>query len=148
MHSLLIELEHKLADESELTPEMSEYLTDLLIKFQNVFFTDINLFDLNGNLLATSRPKIFSEGLVSEKMNAAAYNQLKKNKQFLFYHEERIGNMEYISVYVPFRNNRNEHIAYLNLPYFARFLHNYFTNNRIRWHSWKGHLPPKKSGKL
>ncbi len=54
MHSLLVELEHKLANEEELTPELSEYLTDLLIKFQNVFFTDINMFDLNGNLLLSS----------------------------------------------------------------------------------------------
>lgn len=120
MHSILIELEHKLSHEEELTPEMSEYLTDLLIKFQNVFFTDINIYDLDGDLLASSRPKVFTEGLTSTKMNAEAFHRMNDRKQFLYLHEEKIGNLEYLSAYVPFRNNRNKHIAYLNLPYFAK----------------------------
>lgn len=120
MHSILIELEHKLSHEEELTPEMSEYLTDLLIKFQNVFFTDINIYDLDGDLLASSRPKVFTEGLTSTKMNAEAFHRMNDRKQFLYIHEENIGNLKYLSAYVPFRNNNNKHIAYLNLPYFAK----------------------------
>ncbi len=120
MHSILIELEHKLSHEDELTPEMSEYLMDLLIKFQNVFFTDINIYDLDGNLLASSRPKVFTEGLTSTKMNAEAFHRMNDRKQFLYLHEEKIGDLEYLSAYVPFRNNNNKHIAYLNLPYFAK----------------------------
>ncbi|MBI9033470.1 MAG: GHKL domain-containing protein [Bacteroidales bacterium] len=119
-HSVLIELEHKLSDREELTDEMSEYLTNLLIKFSQVFFSDLNLFDLNGNLLASSRPQIFDEGLISTQMNIKAYVELAQNKKTLFIQNERIGNYEFISAYIPFVNQRNELIAYLNLPYFAK----------------------------
>ena len=119
-HSVLIELEHKLADEEYLSVEMEEYLSSLLTKFSLVFFSDINLYNLDGNLIATSRSKIFDEGLISEKMNPLAFKQLTVNKKTLITQREKIGNYEYLSAYVPFINSNNELIAYLNLPYFAR----------------------------
>ena len=119
-HSVLIELEHKLADQKQLTPDITNYLSELLIQFSQVFFTDINVFDLHGNLLASSRPQIFEEGLISPRMNAIAYTNLAFNQKSLFIQNEKIGNYNYYSAYLPFRNNQNEMIAYLNLPYFAR----------------------------
>jgi two-component system nitrogen regulation sensor histidine kinase NtrY len=119
-HSVLIELEHKLAEEDELTPEIQEYLSVLLIKFSNVFFSDINLYDLNGKLLASSRPQIFEEGLISDRMNTEAFRAMSYERKSNFIQEERICNYEYLSAYVPFRNYDNKLIAYLNLPYFAK----------------------------
>lgn len=37
-----------------------------------------------------------------------------------FIHDERIGRLEYLSVYIPFKNKNGELLAYLNLPYFAK----------------------------
>ncbi len=119
-HSVLIELEHKLSEEEQLTGEMEEYLTSLLIKFSKVFFSDINLYDLQGNLLASSRPEIFQKQLISKKMNSVAYRILTLDKKLLFIHTETIGDQDYFSAYVPFRNAENKVVAYLNLPYFAR----------------------------
>jgi len=119
-HSVLIELEHKLADEESITPDMHEYLSKLLNKFSLVFFSDINLYDLDGNLIASSRPKIFDEGLVSFKINTVAFRKLVINKKILFIQNEKIGNHDYLSAYVPFLNEQNKLIAYLNLPYFAK----------------------------
>jgi len=119
-HSVLIELEHKLADMEDLSPEMEPYLSDLLYKFSLVFFSDINLYDLNGTLLATSRPEIFSKGLISGKMNSLAYNYMSNYRKSLFIHNESIGEYKYLSAYLPFRNEQNNLIAYLNLPYFAK----------------------------
>jgi len=119
-HSALVELEHKLASEEELNPEMESYLSDLLYKFSLVFFTDLNLYDLNGTLLATSRPEIFNKGLISAKMNPLAFAELNNFKKSLLIHKEKIGDYKYLSAYIPFRNIDNKVIAYLNLPYFAR----------------------------
>jgi signal transduction histidine kinase len=119
-HSVLIELEHKLSEEKQLTADMNEYLTGYLIKFSKVFFSDINLYDLHGNLLASSRPLIFRKELISNKMNSVAFHTLNYDKKLLFIHTEAIGDMEYFSAYVPFRNADNKVVAYLNLPYFAR----------------------------
>ncbi|MCD4683197.1 MAG: HAMP domain-containing histidine kinase [Bacteroidales bacterium] len=119
-HSVLIELEHKLAAEETLSPELEQYMSDLLYKFSLVFFSDINLYDLNGTLLATSRAEIFNQGLISTKMNTEAYNHMSNLRKSLFIHEESIGEYEYLSAYLPFRNEQNNLIAYLNLPYFAK----------------------------
>jgi nitrogen fixation/metabolism regulation signal transduction histidine kinase len=120
MQSIQIELNHKLGDENNLTPEMEEYLTYLLVKFSNVFSTDINLFNLNGSLMASSREEMYNKGLVGKQMCAKAHLKLAKNSTGYFVLDESIGEMNYLSAYVPFKNNKNEILAYINLPYFAK----------------------------
>ena len=124
MQSVYVELEHKLSFENSLVSGWSsdQYptLDDLLRKFSNVFYSDINLYDSGGNLLATSRPEIFNEGLIGEKMNMEAYNSLRVSKMAEFVHDEAIGDLRYVSGYVPFTNYENKLLAYLNLPYFSR----------------------------
>ena len=114
---------HKLEFETNLRGWQSESyynLDELLQKFSNVFYSDINLFDADGQLLATSRNEVYNTGLVSRRMNAGAYRELKVNKRSEFIHSEQIGNLMYLSVYVPFMNANNQMLAYLNLPYFTR----------------------------
>ncbi|MFH1120202.1 MAG: ATP-binding protein [Bacteroidota bacterium] len=119
-HSVLIELEHKLATMDIIDKSQKSFLEELLTKFSLVFFSDINLYDINGRLLASSRPQIFEEGLKSELMGPGPFTQLVKNKRTLFIDNEKIGNYEYLSAYLPFRNEQNKLTAYINLPYFAR----------------------------
>ncbi len=119
-HSVLIEIEHKLASMDILDKSQKSYLEELLTKFSLVFFSDINLYDINGRLLASSRPQIFEEGFKSELMSAGPYLQLARNKRTLFIDDEKIGNYRYLSAYLPFRNEQNKLTAYINLPYFAR----------------------------
>jgi signal transduction histidine kinase len=124
IRSVYIELDHKLSYETRLNQEWQseQYanLNELLIKFSNVFYSDINLYDPSGNLLATSRPEIFIKGLVGTIMDNLAYRQLVINRQAEFVHNEQIGEMNYLSAYVPFTNNENKLLAYLNLPYFTK----------------------------
>jgi len=119
-HSILVELENKLSDKENLTPESADFVGDLLVKFSNVFFTDINLFDRNGNLISSSRNKIFDEGMLSKRMDPIAFYDLSVTNRTFFIHNESIGKLKYISVYLPFRNNQNKVIGYLNIPYFAK----------------------------
>ncbi len=118
-HSVLIEIEDKLGDIPRITPDMKEDIADLLTRFSNVFFTDINLYTPGGMLVASSRPQVFDEGMISRKMDTKAFDELSSDKKTLYIHEENIGKLNYISAYVPFKNNNNELIGYINLPYFA-----------------------------
>jgi len=118
--SVLIEIEHKLADQNQITPELHDYIAYLLQKFSYVFFTDINLYDLDGSLIASSRPKVFKEGLIGSKMNARAYKALAADAKHEFIHQEKIGELSFLSAYALFRNKDQEVLAYLNLPYFAK----------------------------
>ncbi len=124
IQSVLIELTHKLAFEDELTPywqaDKYDNLDQLLIKFSDVFYTDINLYNPNGNLLATSREEIFQLGLQGEKIDPLAFMKLEKEQRAQFIHREKIGKLSYLSAYVPFENAEGNLLAYLNLPYFTK----------------------------
>jgi len=120
INSVLIEVEHKLGEQQVLDEGLKDYMAYILTKFSSVFFTDINLYDLNGNLLATSRPQLFEAGLISRKMNPSAFSQMAAKHKSEFVHDEKIGKLNYLSAYVPFKNQDGEILAYLNLPYFAK----------------------------
>ena len=120
VQSVLIELEHKLGDKKKLSSDLYDEMTYYLVKFSNVFYTDIDLYNKEGVLLATSRPEIFERGLVSRQMNPEAYHQIHLQKKSNFTQNENIGDLNYISTYVPFRNDKQEILAYMNLPYFQK----------------------------
>ncbi len=118
--SVLVELEHKLGGETSLDEGYKDYLTYLLSKFSNVFYIDINLYDTNGQLLSSSRPQVFENGLMGEQMDPIAYQKMKNEHAGKFIHKEMIGELSYYSAYVPFTNDNNELLAFLNLPYFTK----------------------------
>lgn len=120
VQSVVAELNVELAGESTFVNLNPEFITNQLIKYSNIFYADINLYGLNGKLIATSRPEIIERGLISNRMNPMAFDELNQHKKSSYIHEEHIGNMNYLSAYVPFRNNENKVVAYVNLPYFAK----------------------------
>lgn len=119
LKSVMLEMEQKVGSEGALTPEMADYLNYLLQNFSNVFYSDINLYGLDGHLLGTSRPELYQRGVIGNLMNPTAYRSLAFMGQREFIHQESIGDLEFTSAYVPFLNQRNEVLAYLNLPYFV-----------------------------
>lgn len=120
LHTVLIEVEDKFGNSPELTPLLRDSLSNQLTKYSDAYFTDINMYDPKGKLLVSSRQAIFDEGLIAAVMNANAYSQLSNGRKTLVIQNESIGKYQYLSAYIPFRNNNNKLIGYLNLPYFAR----------------------------
>jgi signal transduction histidine kinase len=118
--SVLTEVESKLGNELSMTANYKEYASYILKKYSNVFFTDINLYDLQGNLFASSRSKVFDEGLTSKKMNPEAFLNIGLQQKTEFIHDENIGKLYYLSAYVPVKNKDGKLVAFLNLPYFAK----------------------------
>lgn len=119
-HSVLVEIQHKFSGTSYFDDENAVLLSELLVKFSSVFFTDINMFDLNGQLISSSRPQIYDEQLISRTINPRAFKALSLDNSSLFIHNENIGKQTYLSAYIPFVNSMGDVIAYLNLPYFAK----------------------------
>lgn len=118
--SILLELQNKIGDQEVIDESIKDKLENILIKFSNIFFTDINMYNTKGTLIATSRPEIFSEQLTSKQINPTAFNELKNNKKIQWMQTESIGKLQYLSSYVPFENYYGKTIGYLNLPYFAK----------------------------
>jgi len=122
LSSIYIELESEISNERHLTPNWrnSNYasLNELLINLSNIFNTDINLYDINGFLMATSRPELFFRDLASHRMDMMAFMNVADLTKSQYIQTESVGNMKYISAYVPFYNTERHVLAYLNLPYF------------------------------
>jgi len=120
MQSILIELNHTF-EELDLIPEdMIEYIEGSLIRISNTYFTDVNLYDKNGHLLASSRPEIFNYKLTGTQLNSAAFNALNRKQLTEYVHKESIGNLSYTSAYTVLTNSQNKTLGYLNLPYFTK----------------------------
>ncbi|MCF6242897.1 MAG: ATP-binding protein, partial [Bacteroidales bacterium] len=68
----------------------------------------------------SSRPEIFTKGLIGNLMNPEAYRQMRINEKVQYIQQEHIGNLEYTSAYALYRNDKNQKLAYLNLPYFTK----------------------------
>lgn len=121
IHSVETEIKQKLGEEEKLSiVNQGNYIEYLLQNLSTVFVTDINLYDVNGYLLASSRPKVYNIGLVSEQLNPTALFQLRNYSKSEFFHQEKIGNLDYLSGYIPFFNNEGNLIAYLNLQHFGQ----------------------------
>jgi len=118
--SVGIEMESKFKDYDKLTPIESYYIEYLLQKFSYTFVTDINVYDKQGDLLASSQPKIYNRGLVSKKLNADAYYAIHIEHSKDFIHEEKIGELNFLSAYSPFYNKNGDFLAYLNVQYISR----------------------------
>jgi nitrogen fixation/metabolism regulation signal transduction histidine kinase len=63
---------------------------------------------------------VFEKGLKSRRMDPIAYEALVLDRKSEWVQEESIGEMNYLSAYIPFRNYDNQVLAYLNLPYFSK----------------------------
>lgn len=120
IRSVRTEIEGKLKDEKRLRVELADYLEYLLKKFSGVFLTDINMYTTDGDLLASSQPKIYSKGILSKKMNPEAYRSVHWLEKSEYVHTEQIGALEYLSAYTPCFNKRGEMLAYLNVQYISR----------------------------
>jgi signal transduction histidine kinase len=96
------------------------YLGDQLSEISDITWSDINIYDLEGNLAASSRNEIFDRGLTSGRMNPQAFRAMSVQGSATFLHNENLGKMEFFSVYAPLLNQKEELTGYVNLPYFNR----------------------------
>jgi len=120
MESISQEIDFRLNNVNSITPELQAWLYEELYRLSNTFKTDINIYDVKGELIASSRPEIFRIGLTSDRMNAEAFYELSEKYQLNYFQPENIGKLSYLSAYEPIMNNQGDYLGYLNLPYFTR----------------------------
>jgi two-component system, NtrC family, nitrogen regulation sensor histidine kinase NtrY len=122
LNSIYYELDDKLSSEKHLSTDWrnatNTSLNALLINLSNMFNTDINLYDLNGFLMATSRPEIYYRNLAGHRMDKVALFNLSNLKKSEYLQTEQVGKMKYLSEYIPFYNTEKNVTAYVNVPYF------------------------------
>lgn len=108
--------------ENSYLDELDHINEDTQVKFNNFaenFTTDLILFNTSGIPVLSTQPKIYDYGILGKRMHAKAYMMLSKLQKSLFINQERIGDLNYKTAYVPIRNANNVTVAFLQLPYFS-----------------------------
>jgi signal transduction histidine kinase len=95
-------------------------LNETLKLFSNIYYTDINIYNYKGGLIATSRPEILTRGLIGHNMEPEAFRQMINNEKIRFIQKEKIGKLEYSSAYALFKKNGKQEALFVNLPYFTK----------------------------
>ena len=94
-------------------------LEQLVEKVSNIHGVDVNLYDLNGDLQVSSLSLPYNKGILSTKMNPMAFYHLHKKREIQFFQKEKIGNLNYISSYIPINSVKGDSYGYLNIPFFT-----------------------------
>ncbi len=96
-----------------------EKLDETIAKISEVHSVDINLYDLEGMLRASSLPLPYNKGIVSTRMDPVAYYHMNNLKEIQYFKQETIGSLKFLSNYVPVIDEGGHEYAYLNIPYFT-----------------------------
>ena len=94
-------------------------LDEMLRHYSETFFTDINVYGVDGKLMATTNPELLDMHLQTTLMNAEAFHNLQGEKMLYYSHEEQMGNAAYQSSYIAIQDDAGHTLAYLNTPFFS-----------------------------
>jgi signal transduction histidine kinase len=117
LQSMSAELEYRLSAEGGQTDNARlQLLAENISEAHNA---DVNLYGPGGDLLASSQPFVYEEGILSRWMNPVAYWRMKRQGKVQLVQTEDFGQLAYMSIYRPFHMPGREEPGYVNIPYFA-----------------------------
>ncbi len=117
LHEISLLLENS---DSTFVPN-KEHLSklDIVKPLSRIHRLDVNMYDLKGELVASSEEDIFNKGIISRQMTAPAFRALKQQGITTYTQEkEMMGNLTYKAAYIPLRI-KDKPIAFLGLPYYS-----------------------------
>ena len=91
--------------------ELSFFIQDL----SKLYRTDIHVYDAGGQLMATTRPYIFSAGLSGKRLNPQVFFGIEDSHNVI---PETIGNLEYLASYAIVADAHGHTLAYICVPMF------------------------------
>lgn len=80
---------------------------------------DINVYDEDGKLLASSQDDIYDKGLLYPIMRPDAYYQLVNSGRSIVTQDEKVGALSYLASYLPLRDEHGVTFGYINVPFFS-----------------------------
>lgn len=100
-------------------PGANEALKETIFQMSEIHNVDFNIYDLDGSLKLSSQPLIEAKGILSNKMDPYSFYYLKRKSSAQFVQQEKMGSFEYLSMYVPIRDESGKAYGYLNIPYYS-----------------------------
>lgn len=99
-----------------------------IYKIADVQNVNFNIYDLEGNLIKSSRPS-FEEDSISNCLDAHVLNHLRESRDKRYVEEKRAAGGNYQATYTYINDPRFKPIGIMNLPYFED---NTFNNKELR----------------
>jgi len=99
-------------DAADADGEFEKKISDIA----TIHNADVNVYAKNGVLLVSTQPYIYTRDILSNRMNPRAFFELHYNQSTRFLHREQIGNFSFRSIYTPVKDEKDETVAYLNIP--------------------------------
>ena len=94
-------------------------VTGTLERVADAIQVDVNIYSMEGQLVATSLPLIFERGLDGMLLNPEAHRRVAREQANSFVQEERVGELSYMAVYMPLELANGKRYV-LSIPYFAK----------------------------
>ncbi|MDR0667000.1 MAG: HAMP domain-containing protein [Prevotellaceae bacterium] len=120
IHAVLAQLDYELSDLRTIDEADRWALEETLLQLSNSLRIDVNIYDLEGRLVASSRWEVFEQGLQSVRLHRTAFDRLAGGQMAEFANRERIGNLAFNSMYAAYYNRTGDPVAYVNIPYFSK----------------------------
>lgn len=92
-------------------------LDKALAEVSDIHNVDVNFYDKEGSLRLSTIPYLYNKGIMNRRMDPVAFFEMQHNKRMEWLQTEEVGDFSYLSIYVPIRDENQETIAYLNVPY-------------------------------
>ena len=88
-------------------------------EFNKLTRHELNLYNIHGELIRSTKPELFDQFLVGKRMNNKAYRQIVKKRQLRFTDLENIAGVRFYSIYEPVFNGDGSMVAIAAVPYFS-----------------------------
>jgi len=125
MEIMIKEMEKRSADRRAMDEMVPIYdsisnkeVVDLVNDVADIHNVDVNVYDTNGTLHVSSQPIVYREGFLSKQMHPEAFYHIKRLHEVQHTQQEKLGNINYMSIYAPMRGEDGIAYAYINIPFF------------------------------
>lgn len=110
---------HTISDDAVKIYELGarSELEKIFKEISEIHNVDANLFDLSGNLKVSTHYYMYNKGILSRMMDPKAFCRLSYDKEIEVIQDERVSHLNYLSIYIPIKDENGDLYAYLNLPY-------------------------------
>jgi signal transduction histidine kinase len=118
--SITTELDTHIQDEGVGLTMEGEDFSSFVKQLSRTYQSDINVFDIHGNLVTTTQELIYENNVLAPRMDATAYLRFYVGYVSQLIHDESIGSLRYLSSYMPLRSKEGIITGFVNLPYFSK----------------------------
>lgn len=93
-------------------------LDSIITRVARINNADVSIYDIAGNLKVNTIKIPYDAGIISRKINPAAFYRLHTLNGSQYFEKEKIGKLEYLSCYMPVHDGKGHVYAYLNVSYY------------------------------